>query len=55
MRAARKAANGEDTSTEDAQLEDLRGNKDKLKNDYKENRGKSGQNGNQGGQGQGNN
>ena len=52
--AARKAANGMDTSEEDALLDELRGNKDKLKNEYKGNNGNGGQ-GNQGGQGKGNN
>lgn len=54
QKAARKAANGEDTSEEDALLDELRGNKNKLKNEFKGNQSNGGQ-GNQGGQGKGNN
>jgi len=43
--AARKAAKGEDTSDLDAALADARGNKDKTKSDFKEDKGNSGNSG----------
>ncbi|MCW4013164.1 MAG: hypothetical protein NWF07_09265 [Candidatus Bathyarchaeota archaeon] len=45
-KAARKAAAGEDTSEEDALLAELKGNKNKTKDDYKTNNGNSGNSGN---------
>ena len=38
--AARKAAKGQDTSDEDDLIAELRGNKDHIKNDFKDNKGK---------------
>ena len=38
--AARKAAKGQDTSDEDDLIAELRGNKDHIKNDFKDNNGK---------------
>ena len=45
QRAARKAARGESTDEEDTLIAELRGNKNKIKNDYKENKGKGKGNG----------
>ena len=47
----RKSAAGLDTSEEDAELGTLRGNKNGLKNSFKENKGKGSEQGNQGNQG----
>jgi hypothetical protein len=54
-KAARKAAAGEDVSEEGALLEELRGNKNKMKAEFKQNQGHGGEHGNQGGQGKGSN
>jgi len=45
----RKAANGEDTFGDDDLINQLKGNIDKAKNDYKENKGKGNDNGNSNG------
>ena len=55
QKAFRKAAAGEDTSVEDALLDELRGNKNNMKDDFKESQGNGGQQGDQGGQGKGKN